>query len=350
MRGRTKAALVAAAAVVAAGAVIVPTLQPDAQADEAGAAAATAVVSRGDLTAAELRRGQVEYQDADRVAATRSGVLTSVAPSGSSVARGGELYRIDETPTILLTGQVPAFRALQIGSEGRDVRQLEENLQALGYGGFEVDETYTAGTAGAVARWQRSVGLDDTGEVALGTVVFRPSEVRVGAAASAIGDLIPAGGAVIEVSGADRVVVVELEETDLDLAVTGAAVQLRLASGAQPGTITDVTAVSVPGAQGAAATTRYQVTITVGLQARDAVSALPIGAGLDVGFGAQSAVGVLHVPVKALLALAEGGFGVEVLEDSATQLVPVTTGLFADGQVEISGSGIEAGDTVVVAP
>ena len=44
--------------------------------------------------------------------------------------------------------------------------------------------------------------------------------------------------------------------------------------------------------------------------------------------------GVLAVPVNALLALAEGGYAVEVERDGRRELVGVDTGLFADGQVE----------------
>ena len=59
---------------------------------------------------------------------------------------------------------------------------------------------------------------------------------------------------------------------------------------------------------------------------------------------------VLAVPVSALLALAGGGYGVEVVAPSgAHHLVGVTTGLFAGGQVQVSGAGITAGTKVVVA-
>ncbi len=40
------------------------------------------------------------------------------------------------------------------------------------------------------------------------------------------------------------------------------------------------------------------------------------------------------------------GFGVEVVEGDATRHVPVTTGLFAGGRVEISGDGLTEGMTV----
>ena len=58
--------------------------------------------------------------------------------------------------------------------------------------------------------------------------------------------------------------------------------------------------------------------------------------------------GVLAVPVNALLALAEGGYAVEVERQGRRELVGVETGLFADGQVEVEGGGLRAGDRVVV--
>ena len=57
---------------------------------------------------------------------------------------------------------------------------------------------------------------------------------------------------------------------------------------------------------------------------------------------------VLAVPVNALLALAEGGYAVEVERDGRRQLVGVRLGLFAEGMVEVRGGGLRAGDRVVV--
>ena len=57
---------------------------------------------------------------------------------------------------------------------------------------------------------------------------------------------------------------------------------------------------------------------------------------------------VLAVPVNALLALAEGGYAIEVERDGRRGLVGVTLGLFADGMVEVEGGGLRAGDRVVV--
>ena len=60
---------------------------------------------------------------------------------------------------------------------------------------------------------------------------------------------------------------------------------------------------------------------------------------------------VLAVPVTALLALAGGGYAVEVVADDGTHhLEAVTPGLFDDaaGRVQVSGSELAAGQRVVV--
>jgi hypothetical protein len=60
---------------------------------------------------------------------------------------------------------------------------------------------------------------------------------------------------------------------------------------------------------------------------------------------------VLAVPVNALVALAGGGYAVEEVDASGVhKLVAVSVGLFDDaaGMVQVSGSGLAAGQRVVV--
>ena len=52
--------------------------------------------------------------------------------------------------------------------------------------------------------------------------------------------------------------------------------------------------------------------------------------------------------MNALLALAGGGFGVDVVTGHTSHLVGVTTGLYSNTLVQISGSGITAGTRVEV--
>jgi multidrug efflux pump subunit AcrA (membrane-fusion protein) len=72
------------------------------------------------------------------------------------------------------------------------------------------------------------------------------------------------------------------------------------------------------------------------------------GAPVDVDFVSQERKGVLAVPVAALLALPQGGYGVQVVQGGATSVVAVRIGMFAAGRVEISGNGIAEGVTVGV--
>jgi uncharacterized membrane protein YgcG len=71
------------------------------------------------------------------------------------------------------------------------------------------------------------------------------------------------------------------------------------------------------------------------------------GAGLDqaavsVNFAQQRARNVLSVPVTALVATSGGSYNVQTAA-TPHQLIPVTTGLFAAGYVQISGPGVYAG-------
>jgi hypothetical protein len=71
------------------------------------------------------------------------------------------------------------------------------------------------------------------------------------------------------------------------------------------------------------------------------------GAGLDqaavsVNFAQAVASNVLSVPVTALLATSGGGFAVQGA-GAPHKLIAVTTGLFAAGYVQISGTGIYDG-------
>jgi len=67
---------------------------------------------------------------------------------------------------------------------------------------------------------------------------------------------------------------------------------------------------------------------------------------VDVALTAGSRADVLTVPVAALVALAEGGYGVEVVDGGGSRFVAVDAGLFAGGRVEVSGAGLAEGMTV----
>ncbi len=71
---------------------------------------------------------------------------------------------------------------------------------------------------------------------------------------------------------------------------------------------------------------------------------------VNVSITTESVENALAVPIDALLALAGGGYAVEVAEGRVHRLEAVSLGLFddADGLVQVSGQGLSAGQRVVV--
>ncbi|MFG2037927.1 peptidoglycan-binding protein [Dactylosporangium sp. NPDC048998] len=314
----------------------------------------TAQVSRRTLKDTRTVDGELGYGASSTVTGRLPGTLTYLPDSGTQVTRGQPLYRVNDKPVTLLYGAVPAWRPLAQGTEGADVRQLEENLRALGYTGFTVDDEYTSATAAAVKRWQSDQGLDETGTVELGRVVFVPDAVRITAVAASQGEPAAPGQRILTYTGTAKAVTVALDPADQRLAQQDAAVVVTLPDdGTIGGRVTRVTTVIEPAAPGAGASSGAQtkVEVTIALndlnnsddQQRVASYAL---ASVDVTFTASEREDVLAVPVAALVSLPDGGYGVEVVEGAASRYVAVKTGLFSGGWVEISGDGVAAGTTV----
>jgi hypothetical protein len=84
------------------------------------------------------------------------------------------------------------------------------------------------------------------------------------------------------------------------------------------------------------------IEVTVAIADQAALGGLEV-ASVDVEFVSDGREDVLSVPVAALLARPEGGFAVEMMSGGASALVPVETGLFASGRVEVTGEGIAEG-------
>ncbi|GAA4224053.1 peptidoglycan hydrolase-like protein with peptidoglycan-binding domain [Streptosporangium album] len=308
----------------------------------------TAEVTRKTLTEAQSADGELGYGPATAVAGRLPGTLTRLPGTGDRITRGRALYEVDDRPVTLMYGSMPAYRALEQGIEGPDVKQLERNLKALGYSGFTVDEDYTYATAEAVMRWQEDRGLEETGVVELGRVVFVPHAVRVDALQAEKGDPTAPGRKILSYTGTTRAVTTELDTADQGLVKKGAKVTVTLPDDTTiNGRIDEVSTVIKPGSgPNDDPATKVEVVVELtGKKAQQAAGAYTL-ASVDVSFTAGTRKNVLTVPVAALLALQEGGFGVEVVTGSTSAYVPVKTGLFTGGQVEVSGDGIAEGAIV----
>ena len=68
---------------------------------------------------------------------------------------------------------------------------------------------------------------------------------------------------------------------------------------------------------------------------------------VDILVTSEVSKNVLYVPVNALVALAEGGYAVEVLVGENKEYIAVEIGVFTDGFVEIIGN-VQEGQEVIV--
>ena len=315
----------------------------------AGPATTTAPVVRRDLVERQVLSGTLGYGARTRVATAGPGTVTALPAVGSVVERGAALVEVDGRPVPLLYGDRPLWRPLAAGvADGPDVRLLEENLAALGHApGLRPDERFDARTEAAVKRWQKALGVEQTGVIQPGDAAVLSGPARVASHLVAVGG--QAGGPVVEVTGTARLVEVDLEARRQRLVREGDAAEVELPDGtvvaarvAEVGTV--ATAPDGGGGGGGGGEPTLAVTLTLDDPGRAGeLDAAPV----TVRVTKSVAAGVLAVPVRSLLALAEGGYAVERVRDGRRQLVGVETGAFADGHVAVTGD-LREGDTVVM--
>lgn len=278
------------------------------------------------------------------LSAAPSGTFTWIAEEGAIIAQGDVLYRVDNRPTVLLHGDVPAYRAMASGDDGADVAQLQAALIDLGFATDGLASgKFDDATLKAVLSWQLLNGAHPDGVVNLGEVVFLPDSIRVGDVVASTGEAAMNGSPVIMTSASSTFVTVELATTDQSLVAAGDLVEVELPDEVfVEGTVTSIGTVAQTNQAGESF---FEMTVTINdTEATVGLDEAPV----DVAIVSDSASSVFAVPVTALLALAEGGYAVEVVDNGTTYLVGVETGLFADGLVEVSGNGLSAGLLVAV--
>ena len=306
-------------------------------------------VTKRDLTDRLDVKGTLGYGATTVVPNHLGGTVTAVgAPSPESASVRDHLIGGNHR-LMLMFGAIPAYRDFSLGmSDGPDVVELEQNLLALGYGNssnLTASGHFDSFDVAAIKRWQKAVGLAQDGLIPLGRVVFEPGAVRINAKKVDVGASVGPAQDVMEVSSIQHMVTIDLDARRQNLAVAGASVTVALPSGqVVPGKISGVGKVATAPSSGSGpATIKVYVTLD-DTKAGGDVDQAPV----TVGLASQTKKAVLVVPINALLVLSGGGYGVEVDHNSVRQKVPVTTGLFAEGMVEISGQGISEGTMVVV--
>jgi peptidoglycan hydrolase-like protein with peptidoglycan-binding domain len=317
------------------------------------APAATAPVQRQDLRGQTKVSGTLGYAGSASVQSPLSGRITWLPKAGRVIGRGGALVAVDNRPVQLFSGNLPAWRDLSVGvDDGPDVRQLEQNLAALGHDPdhqITVDNHFTWATAAAVRRWQRARGLTQTGVFTTAMpAVFLPWAVRVNALSGSVGGQATPGQPVYTVTSDRHQVTVDLDVSQQSYVKAGDRVQVTLPNGRQvKGRISEVGRVAQTQGEAPNQTTTIPVTVTLdNPKAGGRLDQAPV----EVYVTTQTRKGVLAVPVTALLALKEGGYGLETVDPAGQHhLVAVRLGVFSDGLVEVAGAGLRAGAKVVTA-
>jgi hypothetical protein len=333
----------------------------------------TAVVVRTDLTTTMQVGGSIGFRGAYTIPAppessNEQATYTSLPNIGEIVKQGQPLYSLNDQPVVLLYGSLPAYRAFTVGmSTGSDVGELTRDLVALGYGhGLARGSRYTSATAIAVERWQRALGRPATGTLALGDVIFEPGPIRITSINPSLGESVAeGGGSILSATSTRPVVTLDLAVAEEYLVKPGNAVSIVLPDGTSTvgGHVTTIGDVATcPGgggtglggsaespceSSGSGNSSSATVPVTISLDRAPPEARLD-QAPVNVTLTSQRADHVLAVPISALLALAGGGYGVDVVAGRTEHIVAVTTGLYSNTLVQVGGSGIAAGMRIEV--
>jgi hypothetical protein len=308
----------------------------------------TAPVVRRDLSEVDTFDATVDHGESWELATGAKGTVTWRPEVGAVIEPGGTLIRVDDKPVVLARGEMPMYREIgrvQGGEKaqlrGADVAQLQDFLRSLGFdekGTLQTDGVFGAITERAIKAWQTAFGLPVTGKVDSSQLVFSPTSVRI-ATAPRVGTQFEK----IEVTTTTGILTFDVEEDKKPRVGVGTEVVVELEDGTRlDGTIESLTSPEDGDDDNGAQ--KWRATVTV--------DGLPgdTGGGVQVQVTTVFAKQALTVPVGALLAPANGGFAVEVVDGGTTRLVVVEIGsTVVDGQIDITGD-IAEGDVVVVTP
>jgi peptidoglycan hydrolase-like protein with peptidoglycan-binding domain len=341
--GRAAAVVVALGAAGAAAWLLLPGESAAPSAANDHVPLGTATVQRRDLVDRRDVDATLGYADTRTLTAPAGGTITRLRAEGAVVGRGRSLLSLDARATAwVLYGTRPFYRDLGPGvSDGRDVRQLERNLVALGYDPGTVDSDWTSATTAAVQVFQEDRGLDETGTLRGADLVVSDGSARVGAHKLEVGDQARIGAPVTALSATAPEVTAQVGASDAATLRRGDAVTVTLPDGRTArGKLSQVAAVATAGQDGAEAT--VGVSVALRDRRRGGLDGAPVTLSLATG----STKAALAVPISALVATGPSAYAVQLA--GTGRLVAVTLGVSADGWVQVAGRGLAAGARVVV--
>jgi hypothetical protein len=284
--------------------------------------------------------------------------LTALPQVGQVISEGQALFAVNGTPAVLLYGSTPQWRTLTEGATGPDVAELNADLVALGDAtAAQLDpasDIYRASTAAAVMKLQARLNTSQTGTLTLGQAVFEPTPLRVTSVSAALGGPVPAGGPILTATSTIRLITAAIDVSQRSALHAGDSVTIALADGkTSTGRLTSVGAVATqPGGSDSPDATPAPPTVTLTIIPTDpaatgTVDQAPVTVAITIA-GVHNA---LAVPAAALVTTSSGHPAIDVVDAAGTaRALPVTLGISEDanGLVQISGPGINAGDTITL--
>ena len=110
----------------------------------------TVAIQKGDLEKKEEYNGTLRQTDSKILNSPMSGVVTFIPKEGTIINFGEVLFAVDNKPIILIEGETPFYRTLDLNSDpGPDILQVEKALVSLGYAleDFVPDEIFDETTS-----------------------------------------------------------------------------------------------------------------------------------------------------------------------------------------------------------
>ena len=312
----------------------------------------TVEVVRRDLIDTEEFTGTLGFGDPEPLHTNTSGIVTGRLPEeGDILDIGDTLFEVNSYPVVLLRGDRPMYRPFQRNMEdGPDVQQLELALVSMnipGWGDMTVDENFTPVTEDVVEEWQNRLGVEETGVIDMGFIVFIEEPIRISAVNVTVGQTVAAQSPAFTITGQYQEIVSDIDPGDAEIVNRLDRVEVELPDGrVTPGLVSEVARVAtrpINAQTGAPGDPTIEVTIIL---LDDEASSRFDAAPVNWTITKQVTPNALVVPASALIATVDGGFSVEVVHDGSTTLVPVEVGTFVDAFVEITGGDLDVGDRV----
>jgi hypothetical protein len=128
----------------------------------------TVSIKKGDLENKEEYNGTLQQTDKKVLKTATAGVVTYLPNEGAVISFGEILFAIDSKPAILLEGETPFYRSLDMNSDpGKDIEQLENALVFLGYAAddFVPDQTFDQETSDMLNSLFIDYGIETKTEV-----------------------------------------------------------------------------------------------------------------------------------------------------------------------------------------